>query len=135
MKKTFICILSIVFLLVGTLSVMALDDYDKSSSTKEQKNVEVKASEPTLKDVVDITSLNAQKEVVFNNLLNNTFQIILYFHKQLFTNIFLVSFKTDSPSAGPANVHSVTSVFFILYNARSSSNLFPLTMCSIGLSL
>ena len=70
MKKTFICILSIVFLLVGTLSVMALDDYDKSSSTKEQKSVEVKASEPTLKDVVDITSLNAQKEVVFNNLLN-----------------------------------------------------------------
>ena len=70
MKKTFICILSIVFLLVGTLSVMALDDYDKSSSTKEQKNVEVKASEPTLKDVVDITSLNAQKEVIFNNLLN-----------------------------------------------------------------
>lgn len=26
MKKTFICILSIVFLLVGTLSVMALDE-------------------------------------------------------------------------------------------------------------
>lgn len=70
MKKTFICILSIVFLLVGTLSVMALDDYDKSSSTKELKNIEVKASEPTFKNVVDITSLNAQKEVVFNNLLN-----------------------------------------------------------------
>ena len=70
MKKTFICILSIVFLLVGTLSVMALDDYDKNSSTKEPKNIEVKASEPTLKDVLDITSLNAQKEVVFNNLLN-----------------------------------------------------------------
>ena len=70
MKKTFICILSIVFLLVGTLSVMALDDYDKSLSAKEQKIIEVKASEPTFKDVVDITSLNAQKEVVFNNLLN-----------------------------------------------------------------
>lgn len=70
MKKVLICILSIALLLVGTLSVMALDDYDKSSSTKEQKNIEVKASEPTFKDVADITFLNAQKEVVFNNLLN-----------------------------------------------------------------
>ena len=70
MKKTFICILSIVFLLVGTLSVMALDDYDKNSSAKESKNIEVKASEPTFEDVADITSLNSQKEVVFNNLLN-----------------------------------------------------------------
>lgn len=70
MKKIFIYILSIVFLLIGTLSVMALDGYDKSSSTKEQKNIEVKASEPTFEDVADITSLNAQKEVVFNNLLN-----------------------------------------------------------------
>lgn len=70
MKKTFICILSIVFLLVGTLSVMALEDYDKNSSAKESKNIEVKASEPTFEDVADITSLNSQKEVVFNNLLN-----------------------------------------------------------------
>lgn len=70
MKKTFICILSIVFLLVGTLSVMALEDYDKNSSTKESKNIEVKASEPTFEDVADITSINSQKEVVFNNLLN-----------------------------------------------------------------
>ena len=70
MKKTFICILSIVFLLVGTLSVMALEDYDKNSSAKESKNIEVKASEPTFEDVADITSLNSQKEFVFNNLLN-----------------------------------------------------------------
>ena len=70
MKKILIYILSIVFLLIGTLSVMALDGYDKISSTKEQKNIEVKASEPTFEDVADITSLNAQKEVVFNNLLN-----------------------------------------------------------------
>lgn len=70
MKKTFICILSIVFLLVGTLSVMALEDYDKNSSAKESKNIEVKASEPTFEDVAEITSLNSQKEVVFNNLLN-----------------------------------------------------------------
>ena len=70
MKKLLIFILSIVFLLIGTLSVMALDGYDKISSTKEQKNIEVKASEPTFEDVADITSLNAQKEVVFNNLLN-----------------------------------------------------------------
>ena len=70
MKKTFICILSIVFLLVGTLSVMALEDYDKNSSAKESKNIEVKASELTFEDVADITSLNSQKEVVFNNLLN-----------------------------------------------------------------
>ena len=37
MKKIFICILSTVFLLVGTLSVMALEDYDKNSSAKESK--------------------------------------------------------------------------------------------------
>ena len=70
MKKTFICILSTVFLLVGTLSVMALEDYDKNSSAKELKNIQVKASEPTFEDVADITYLNSQKEVVFNNLLN-----------------------------------------------------------------
>lgn len=70
MKKIFICILSTVFLLVGTLSVMALEDYDKNSSAKESKNIEVKASELTFEDVADITSLNSQKEVVFNNLLN-----------------------------------------------------------------
>lgn len=58
------------FLLVGTLSVMALEDYDKNSSAKESKNIEVKASELTFEDVADITSLNSQKEVVFNNLLN-----------------------------------------------------------------
>lgn len=70
MKKVLICILSITLLLVGTLSVMALEDYDKNSSAKESKNIEVKASEPTFEDVADITSINSQKEVVFNNLLN-----------------------------------------------------------------
>ena len=49
---------------------MALEDYDKNSSAKESKNIEVKASEPTFEDVADITSINSQKEVVFNNLLN-----------------------------------------------------------------
>lgn len=70
MKKAFICILSILFLLVGTLSVMALDDYDKSTSAKAPQNIEEKVSEQISEDLVDITSLNAQKEVVFNNLLN-----------------------------------------------------------------
>ena len=70
MKKLLICILSIVFLLIGTLSVMALDNYDESSSVKTPKNVEVKVSEQIPEDVVDISTLNSQKEIIFNNLLN-----------------------------------------------------------------
>ena len=49
MKKVLICILSIALLLVGTLSVMALEDYDKNSSAKESKNIEVKRLSQLLK--------------------------------------------------------------------------------------
>lgn len=70
MKKILICILSIALLLVGTLSVMALDNYDESYSVKTPKNVDVKVSEHISKDAVDISTLNSQKDIVFNNLLN-----------------------------------------------------------------
>ena len=70
MKKIIICILSISILVVGTFSVAALATNSDDSLTPTNQNITTHPSDSQLDKLIDIKKINAQKDVVFNNILN-----------------------------------------------------------------
>lgn len=70
MKKIIICVLSLSIIIVGALSVAALSK-DEISAIENKENLSIQSSEVTSSGkVVDLKTLNTQKENIFNNILN-----------------------------------------------------------------
>ena len=68
MKKIIIGILSLAIIVAGTFSLSAFNNNDSSKQVK--NSISVRDDEQSIKQPVSIDKLNAQKENIFNNILN-----------------------------------------------------------------
>lgn len=70
MKKIYVFILAIMFLTLATISATALGKPKEDSSIKVKNSIDDEVNNVVSEISVDISYLNTQKEVIFNNLLN-----------------------------------------------------------------